>query len=91
LETKKPRNKGFFLEAVDGITKTWGSDRVGVRISPSNVYGGIQHTDWWGTYAYLVERLNDFDLAYIHIVEPRIAGTGTSIHSSTWAASASDP
>jgi 2,4-dienoyl-CoA reductase-like NADH-dependent reductase (Old Yellow Enzyme family) len=23
---------------------------------------------------YLVERLNDFDLAYIHIVEPRIAG-----------------
>ena len=64
----------FFLEAVDGITKAWGSDRVGVRISPSNVEGGIQHTDRWGTYSYLVERLNDFDLAYIHIVEPRIAG-----------------
>jgi 2,4-dienoyl-CoA reductase-like NADH-dependent reductase (Old Yellow Enzyme family) len=45
LETEKPRNKGFFLEAVDGITKTWGSDRVGVRISPSNAYGGIQHTN----------------------------------------------
>jgi hypothetical protein len=25
------------------------------------------------TYSYLVERLNDFDLVYIHIVEPRIA------------------
>jgi 2,4-dienoyl-CoA reductase-like NADH-dependent reductase (Old Yellow Enzyme family) len=71
---QKPSNKGFFLEAVDGITKAWGSDRVGVRISPSNVCGGIQRTDRWGTYSYLVERLNDFDLAYIHIVDPRIAG-----------------
>ena len=42
--------------------------RVGVRISPSNVYGASSTT-----YSYLVERLNDFDLVYVHIVEPRIA------------------
>ena len=43
------------------------------------------------TYSYLVERLNDFDLVYIHIVEPRIARNRDIDPQSTWAASASDP
>jgi len=64
----------FFLEVVTAVVGVWGGDRVGVRISPSNTYGGIEHTDRWDTYSYLVEKLNAFGLAYIHLVEPRIAG-----------------
>ena len=64
----------FFLEVVAAVVEEWGSHRVGVRISPSNTFGGIEHTDRWATYRYLVGKLNAFQLAYIHLVEPRVAG-----------------
>jgi N-ethylmaleimide reductase len=64
----------FFLEVVEAVVSAWDGERVGVRISPSNTFGGIEHTDRWGTYSYLVEKLNAFHLAYIHLVEPRVAG-----------------
>jgi len=64
----------FFLEVVAAVVQVSGNDRVGVRISPSNTYGGIDHSDRWGTYSYLVKKLNAYHLAYIHLVEPRIAG-----------------
>lgn len=64
----------FFREVVAAAVGVWGGERVGVRISPSNTYGGIEHTDRWATYAYLVGELNRFGLAYVHLVEPRVAG-----------------
>lgn len=64
----------FFLEVVAAVVEVWGSERVGVRISPSNTFGGIEHTDRFATYAYLIGKLNAFNLAYIHLVEPRVAG-----------------
>jgi N-ethylmaleimide reductase len=31
----------FLLEVVDAVTSVWGGDRVGVRIGPSNKFGGM--------------------------------------------------
>jgi len=64
----------FFREVVTAVVNEWGSHRVGVRISPSNTFGGIEHTDRFLTYSYLIHELNNFHLAYIHLVEPRVAG-----------------
>jgi len=67
----------FLIEILDAVTGVWGGDRVGVRISPSSVFNGMGDSDPHALYGYLAERLNEFGLAYLHIIEPRISGADT--------------
>jgi len=67
----------FLTEILEAVTTVWSADRVGVRISPSSVFGAMGDSDPHGLYGYLAERLNDFGLAYLHIIEPRISGADT--------------
>ncbi|ALV92598.1 NADH:flavin oxidoreductase [Pantoea rodasii] len=64
----------FLLESVEALTEIWGTGRVAVRISPSGIYGDMHDSDPGATFRYLAEQLNPFDLAYLHIIEPRIVG-----------------
>ncbi|HSI82582.1 MAG: alkene reductase [Candidatus Methylacidiphilales bacterium] len=64
----------FYLEVTEAVLSAAGAQRTGIRVSPSNTFGGIDHSDRWGTYSWLVGKLNTYQLAYIHLVEPRIAG-----------------
>src|SRR6185437_3769109 len=45
--------------------------------SPSGVYGGMADSNPTATFSYVAEHLNQFDLAYLHIIEPRIRGNET--------------
>jgi N-ethylmaleimide reductase len=65
----------LFLEVTAAVSSVWGSDRVGVRISPSSVFNEVSDSDPLVTYGYLVNELNRFGLAYLHIIEPRIDGS----------------
>ncbi len=65
----------LMLEVTAAVASVWGGNRAGIRLSPANTYGGITHTDRPGTFAYVIRELNPFRLAYIHLVEPRIAGS----------------
>lgn len=67
----------FLTEILEAVTGVVGADRVGVRISPSSVFNGMGDSDPRALYAYLAERLNDFGLAYLHVIEPRISGADT--------------
>ncbi len=67
----------FFLEVTAALVSVWGKGRVGVRISPSGTYGSMYDSAPQDTFGYLAEQLNQFDLAYLHVVEPRIKGTET--------------
>ena len=53
------------LEAVIGIC---GSDRVGLRLSPLNSYNSMIDSDPIGLSTWLANSLNDFKLAYLHIM-----------------------
>jgi N-ethylmaleimide reductase len=53
------------LEAVCGV---WGGERVGVRISPLNSYNSMIDSDPVGLATWLAGRLNDFRLAYLHVM-----------------------
>ena len=65
----------FALEAVEAVVKVWGADRVGIRISPvSPVNDSGPDSDPAATYGLLVERLNPFGLAYLHVVEGATQG-----------------
>jgi N-ethylmaleimide reductase len=65
----------FLLEVVDAVTGVWGADRVGVRLSPSGTFMDCRDTDRKGLYTAAVQALDTRELAYLHLVEPTIAGS----------------
>lgn len=60
----------FLLEVVEAVTKVWGGNRVGIKLSPSNTFYGMGDSDAKATFSYVINALNDFNLAYIHLMEP---------------------
>lgn len=59
----------FLLQVVEAVVAAIGSDRVGLRLSPNVPNGGISDSDPLSLFKYLAEKLNAFDLAFIHIHE----------------------
>jgi N-ethylmaleimide reductase len=59
------------LEVTQAIVNIWGSDRVGIRLSPVTPDAGNTPPDSnvMGLYGYLIQQLNTFGLAYMHFVE----------------------
>lgn len=59
------------LEVTAAVVDIWGSDRVGIRLSPVTPDAGNTTPDSnvMGLYGYLIDQLNQFDLAYLHFVE----------------------
>jgi len=48
-----------------------------VRISPSGEWGGISDSNPEATFSYVARVLNDYKIAYLHVIEPRIKGDST--------------
>ena len=57
------------VEVVRAVADAIGADRTGLRISPNNGLGDTAETDYATTYRLLVSELNQFGLAYLHLVE----------------------
>jgi N-ethylmaleimide reductase len=64
----------FLLEVVQAMVSVWGGDRVAVRIAPSGSFNGMSDSNPNALFAYVAEQLNQFGLAYLHVVEPRVKG-----------------
>jgi N-ethylmaleimide reductase len=61
----------LILEVTEAVTNVWGSDRVGIRLSPSGTFNDMHDSNPGETFSYVVKALNRFNLAYLHLVEPR--------------------
>lgn len=59
----------FLLEIVRGIISAVGSDKTGLRLSPSGTFNDMKDSDPTNHFAYICEILNEFDLAYLHIID----------------------
>jgi N-ethylmaleimide reductase len=59
-------------EVVEAIVPVWGSDRVGVRLSPLETFNDIADDDPEVTFGYVSEMLTRYGLAYLHVVNPAI-------------------
>lgn len=68
------------LEVVDAVTGVWGAGRVGLRLSPlSTAIGDIAlDSTPQATHEYLVRRLGERGLAYLHVVEGQMHGDHTT-------------
>jgi N-ethylmaleimide reductase len=64
----------LLLEAVDALISVWGSSRVAVRLGPSGTWGDMSDSDPDGLFTYVARELDKLNLAYLHLIEPRIAG-----------------
>src|SRR5699024_6720155 len=60
----------FALEVVEATAEAIGADKVGIRLSPSSTNQGIHDSSVRATYSYLIEQLNQYNLAYLHLMEP---------------------
>jgi N-ethylmaleimide reductase len=63
----------LLMEVVETVIEVWGSDRVGVRLSPLSTFNDIADDDPETTFGYVADKLNDYNLAYLHIVNPAAA------------------
>ncbi len=57
------------LEVTQAVTEVWGGDSVGIRISPTGTFNSMTESAPQTVFNHLVEQLNPFNLAYLHVVE----------------------
>lgn len=70
----------FLREALEALISVFGADRVGVRISPSGEWGGVSDSNPEATFSHVAQVLNEYGIAYLHVIEPRIKGDDTLHH-----------
>jgi len=64
----------FLLEVTKAVTDVAGSDKVGLRLSPVNPFNDMQDSDPQALFNYVANALNQFNLAYLHVVEGGMGG-----------------
>jgi len=64
----------FLLDVTHALISVWGSDRVAVRIGPSGSWGDMHDSNPEALFSYVAQQLDKLDLAYIHLIEPRVLG-----------------
>ncbi|WP_375583469.1 alkene reductase [Cyclobacterium xiamenense] len=62
----------ILFEIIDAIKEVLPENRIGVRLNPSlhGLFGMTLDEETIPTFDYIVEKLNDYDLAYLHLSEP---------------------
>ena len=61
------RNR-FVLEVMQELVDASGSDKVGIKLSPTVYYNNIENSDPVAQFKPLIEALNELPLAYIHLM-----------------------
>jgi N-ethylmaleimide reductase len=59
----------FLAEIVEAVREHWPAHRIGVRMSPTNPFQDMADSDPVKHFSRFAERLNDYRLAYLHVVE----------------------
>jgi N-ethylmaleimide reductase len=70
-----PANRArLLLEVLDAVCRVWEPHRVGLRISPLNSFNTMIDSDPIGLATWLAGRLNDYPLAYLHVMRADFFG-----------------
>ncbi len=68
----KENRARFLFEVLDAIKAETPIQKVGLRLNPSlnGIFGMTMDEETIPTFDYIIEKLNDYDLAYLHLSEP---------------------
>jgi N-ethylmaleimide reductase len=64
----------FALEAVEAVSREWDASRIGLRISPVSPFNDCVDSDPQETFGYLIEKLAETKISYIHVIEGATGG-----------------
>ncbi|WP_050478324.1 alkene reductase [Herbaspirillum rhizosphaerae] len=64
----------FLLDVTRALISVWGSKRVAVRLGPSGTWGDMSDSNPEALFTYVAQQLSALDLAYLHLIEPRVLG-----------------
>lgn len=59
----------FLKEIVEAILTVFPAHRIGVRLSPNGGFNDMGSPDYRETFHYVAEKLNTYDLGYLHIMD----------------------
>ncbi len=66
------------LEILQEISKIIGSQKVGIRLSPYGTFNDMRDSDPIALFSYLIGKIDELNIAYIHLIEPRSSVAGGS-------------
>ncbi|WP_062268426.1 alkene reductase [Endozoicomonas arenosclerae] len=64
----------LMFEVLDAVVEVWGAGKVGLRTSPLNGFNSMKDSDPVGLTQWLAEKLNDYQLAFWHLMRSDFAG-----------------
>jgi N-ethylmaleimide reductase len=59
----------FLFEVVSAVCNAIGSERTALRLSPSGTFNSMTDSNPREDFTYICKKLNDHDLAYLHIID----------------------
>src|SRR5579859_6327186 len=62
-----PNRARFLFEVVEAVVQAVGAGKTGLRLSPTNTYNNPPDSDSQALYDYVIAKLNDYRLAYLHL------------------------
>ncbi|TXD49245.1 alkene reductase [Polaribacter sp. IC073] len=65
-------NTRFFFEVLDAMKEVIPQEKIGARFNPSlnGLFGMTMDEQTIPTFEYIIKKLNDYNLAYVHLSEP---------------------
>ena len=62
----------FFFEVLDAVKDVIPEEKIGARFNPSlnGIFGMTMDEETIPTFEYIIKKLNDYNLAYVHLSEP---------------------
>lgn len=68
----------LLMEVTKAVIAVAGSDKVGIRISPVNPFNDMHDSNPQALFNYVADALNQFNLAYLHVLEGGVHGGGVA-------------
>jgi N-ethylmaleimide reductase len=65
----------LLIEVLEALIEVWPAGRIGLRLSPFSHANGIDDSNPMVTFSHVISKLNEFGLAYLHLVEGETGGT----------------
>jgi N-ethylmaleimide reductase len=59
----------FLAEVTEKVLEVWDEKRIGVRISPTGTFNDMRDANPSETFSLAVDRLNNYGIGYLHVVE----------------------
>jgi len=63
-------------EVIESVAKVFSNDCIGVRLSPYGSFNDISDSDPIALFNGVMHKLNGYQLAYVHMIEPRSTSAG---------------